>query len=77
MNRDTAVRLVNNWIERYRLYLKDGGGSAGVHHVAKEALINAIADVFAQVPPALPVPALPEKPRGRGRPRKAPEVRDG
>lgn len=69
MNRDAAVRLVNSWIERYRLYLKDGGGAAGVHATAKEALIEAIAKAFAEVRPvAAPVepPALPK--RGRGRP---------
>ena len=60
MNRDAAVRLVNGWIDRYRLYLKDGGGAAGVHHVAKEALINDIAAVLESVP----IPVEPPKLRG-------------
>lgn len=62
MNRDAAVRLVNAWIEDYRIYLKDGGGSAGVHATAKEALISRISDAFQARPTPPPLPTkVPRK----------------
>lgn len=54
--KERAVQLVNGWIHDYRQWLKDGGGSAGVHAHPKEALINMIAEAFrecrASQPPA-------------------------
>lgn len=56
---ERAIRLVSGWIDDYRIYLKDGGGSAGVHAAAKEGLINAVTQAFKDItlaqPPAGPV----------------------
>lgn len=58
MTREAAARLVNGWVDDYRMWLKDGGGAAGVHPKAKEALIEKIAAAFAQVVVPPPPPPL-------------------
>lgn len=41
-----ADRLVRAWISEQHGYLKDGGGSQGMHRVPRDALIAAIASAF-------------------------------
>ena len=60
MSKDAAVALVNGWIKDFQIYLKDGGGAAGVHAKAKEALIERISLALASSP-ASKEPVKPKK----------------
>jgi hypothetical protein len=72
--KERAVQLVNHWIHEYRMWLKDGGGAAGVQAQPKEALIELIAEAFRQCrasqPPANRVGKEPEERVRRREPSK-------
>ena len=72
-----AVRLVNTFIERHRLYLKDGG-PGGMHKVPKSDLISMIeAELEAYLacqPPAEKIKGVPAQRPTRRQPPSKPKA---
>ena len=53
---DIATELVDGWIRSHHLWLKDGGGAAGMHKVPRQALIDRIDAALRSLEPKKPKP---------------------
>lgn len=62
-DRERAIKLVNDWIAAYALFLKDGGGGGNpVHPKARDALVERIREALAlPKPPAEAKPPAPPR----------------
>lgn len=64
MTTQKATDLVDGWIREFHLWLKDGGGAAGIHHVPRKALIERIAAVLDESQPEA-------QPKPKSKPKKS------
>lgn len=53
MQREEAVKLVNKWIADHHRYLKDGGGSTGMHAVPRDELVKRISELLGDGKPVV------------------------